>query len=46
MIVVTGATGGDLEPPSDAVEQILGRPPRALAEVPREHPETMAQLRR
>ena len=58
MIAVTGATGGvggrvaralaagDLEPPSDAVERILGRPPRSLADVLREHPERMAHLRR
>ena len=37
---------GDLEPPSDTVEQILGRPPRSLADVLREHPESMAHLRR
>ena len=32
--------------PSDTVQQILGRAPRALADVLREHPETMAHLRR
>jgi uncharacterized protein YbjT (DUF2867 family) len=37
---------GDLEPPSDTVRQVLGRQPRALADVLREHPETMAHLRR
>jgi hypothetical protein len=37
---------GDLEPPSDTVERILGRSPLALAEVLRDHPETMAHLRR
>jgi uncharacterized protein YbjT (DUF2867 family) len=35
---------GDLEPPSDAVERILGRPPRSLAQVLREHPERYAHL--
>ena len=37
---------GDLEPPSDTVQQILGRPPRSLADVLREHPERMAHLSR
>ena len=37
---------GTLEPPSDTVRSILGRPPRALADVLREHPESMAHLRR
>ena len=37
---------GDLEPPSDAVERILGRPPRSLADVLREHPESLSHLRR
>ena len=37
---------GDLEPPSDAVEHILGRPPRSLADVLREHPESLSHLRR
>ena len=37
---------GDLEPPSDTVERILGRPPRSLADVLREHPERLAHLRR
>jgi uncharacterized protein YbjT (DUF2867 family) len=37
---------GDLEPPSDTVRQILGRPPRSLADVLREHPERMAHLTR
>jgi uncharacterized protein YbjT (DUF2867 family) len=36
---------GDLEPPSDAVARILGRPPRSLADVLREHPETLSHLR-
>jgi NAD(P)H dehydrogenase (quinone) len=37
---------GMLDPPSDTVEAILGRPPRALANVLREHPESMVHLRR
>ena len=37
---------GMLEPPSDTVERVLGRPPRTLAEVLREHPESLAHLRR
>jgi len=37
---------GDLEPPSDTVQQILGRPPRSLADVLREHPESMVHLTR
>jgi NAD(P)H dehydrogenase (quinone) len=37
---------GMLEPPSDTVERILGRPPRSLAAVLREHPERLAHLRR
>ncbi len=37
---------GTLVPPSDTVREILGRPPRTLADVLREHPETMAHLRR
>jgi len=37
---------GDLEPPSDAVQQILDRPPRSLADVLREQPERLAHLRR
>ncbi len=36
---------GDLEPPSDDVERILGRPPRPLADVLREHPESLSHLR-
>jgi len=36
---------GTLVPPSDTVERILGRAPRSLADVLREHPETMAHLR-
>src|SRR5215211_314369 len=36
---------GMLEPPSDTVERILGRPPRTLADVLREHPESLAHLR-
>jgi hypothetical protein len=35
-----------LEPPSDTVERILGRRPRSLADVLREHPESLAHLRR
>jgi NAD(P)H dehydrogenase (quinone) len=30
---------------SDTVERILGRPPRSLADVLREHPERLAHLR-
>jgi NAD(P)H dehydrogenase (quinone) len=37
---------GRLEPPSDTVERILGRPPHSLAAVLREHPERLAHLRR
>jgi hypothetical protein len=37
---------GDLEPPSDTVQQILGRAPRSLSDVLRLHPETMAHLTR
>ena len=37
---------GDLEPPSDTVQQILDRPPRSLADVLREQPERLAHLRR
>jgi uncharacterized protein YbjT (DUF2867 family) len=37
---------GDLEPPSDDVERILGRAPRPLADVLREHPESLSHLRR
>jgi NAD(P)H dehydrogenase (quinone) len=37
---------GELVPPSETVREILGRPPRTLADVLREHPETMAHLRR
>ena len=40
MIAVIGATG------SETVREILGRPPRTLADVLREHPETIAHLRR
>ena len=36
---------GMLEPPSDTVETILGRPPRALADVLRDHPERLSHLR-
>jgi len=36
---------GTLVPPSDTVERILGRAPRSLADVLREHPETMAHVR-
>jgi hypothetical protein len=32
-------------PPSGTVGAILGRPPRTLADVLREHPETMDHLR-
>ena len=37
---------GDLEPPSDTVQQILDRPPRSLAQHVREQPERLAHLRR
>ena len=37
---------GTLVPPSDTVRAILGRRPRTLAGVLREHPETMAHPRR
>ena len=37
---------GTLVPPSETVREILGRAPRTLADVLREHPETMAHLRR
>ena len=37
---------GELVPPSDTVRELLGRPPRSLADVLREHPETMTHLRR
>ena len=37
---------GDLEPPSDTVQQILGRPPRSLADVLREQPGRLDHLRR
>jgi len=37
---------GDLEPPSDTVQQILDRPPRSLADVLREQPGRLAHLRR
>src|SRR3712207_3205420 len=36
---------GDLEPPSDTVRQILGRPPQSLADVLRAHPGSLAHLR-
>ena len=37
---------GMREPPSDTVRRILARSPRALADVRREPPESMAHLRR
>jgi len=37
---------GALEHPADTVERITGRAPRSLAEVLREHPESLAPLRR
>jgi NAD(P)H dehydrogenase (quinone) len=37
---------GELVPPSETVREILGRQPRTLADVLREHPETLAHLRR
>jgi len=36
---------GALERPSDTVQEILGRPPRSLADVLREHPERLDHLR-
>jgi hypothetical protein len=36
---------GELVPPSDTIQRILGRPPRSLADALHEHPETMAHLR-
>ena len=38
--------GGVLEPVSDTVERIAGHPPRSLADVLREHPESTAHLQR
>jgi NAD(P)H dehydrogenase (quinone) len=37
---------GELVPPSETVRELLDRQPRTLADVLREHPETMAHLRR
>ncbi len=37
---------GDLEPASDTVQRVLGRPPRPLVDILREHPESWAHLRR
>jgi uncharacterized protein YbjT (DUF2867 family) len=36
---------GELVPPSDTVQRLLGRPPRTLADGLREHPASMAHLR-